>query len=541
MALLVAINLFCAQPDGEIGRVRLLVTANVECRIRPAPDFEAPGEPRRLLGGWRGLEQTIGVERAEPALLLDCGNYAAGSAEATATWGRAAVRYMNLAGYDGAAVGARDFTWGINNLEVLARLAGFPVLADPILDVLLNRRTPLFRPWVVRDVAGLRVALVALSVPVVSAGDAAAFVPGSPLEQLRRYLPAVVADTPDVIIALGSFPPAEGVLLLDSFPALALAVCPDDGGAASHDRLVPVPRMSQRLAVVDMLFDRKTRRLLQVNRRSVNVLPADRGSDGLERLIAEVAIPSEDSAGPFVSVELGRTETAAVLAEACRDRAAADVAILPLEVVGSGLAAGRPRRHELRAVAPFEDRLRVAQLDDTLLHALIRGRDPKLPAPMVAGADILVMPGADVGWPLGREVARLRPALRKPEWRVVTTERLLAASGITVPGRSVAVSLTGLWLEHAGRIDTLRAVALPRRTSAGPGFAPIEGLRGSVNINTADAAELERLPGIGPKTAARIIEYRSSIGAFRAVDDLGRVKGIGPKTLAKLLPLITIR
>jgi len=61
-----------------------------------------------------------------------------------------------------------------------------------------------------------------------------------------------------------------------------------------------------------------------------------------------------------------------------------------------------------------------------------------------------------------------------------------------------------------------------------------------ININTASAAELELLPGIGPALAGRIIEYRSGSGPFRTVDQLDDVKGIGPRTLEKLRPLVRV-
>ena len=57
-----------------------------------------------------------------------------------------------------------------------------------------------------------------------------------------------------------------------------------------------------------------------------------------------------------------------------------------------------------------------------------------------------------------------------------------------------------------------------------------------IDINRASAAELEKLPRIGPKTAERILAFRDAYGAFRTVNDLQQVKGIGPKTLELLRP-----
>jgi competence protein ComEA len=61
-----------------------------------------------------------------------------------------------------------------------------------------------------------------------------------------------------------------------------------------------------------------------------------------------------------------------------------------------------------------------------------------------------------------------------------------------------------------------------------------------VNINTATAAQLEALPGIGPATAKRIIEHREKNGAFKKPEDLMNVRGIGEKAFLRLRPLVTV-
>jgi comEA protein len=61
-----------------------------------------------------------------------------------------------------------------------------------------------------------------------------------------------------------------------------------------------------------------------------------------------------------------------------------------------------------------------------------------------------------------------------------------------------------------------------------------------ISVNGASAAELERLPGIGPALAQRIIAYRETYGSFRSFQDLGHVKGIGPRTLDRLRPLVSL-
>jgi competence protein ComEA len=62
----------------------------------------------------------------------------------------------------------------------------------------------------------------------------------------------------------------------------------------------------------------------------------------------------------------------------------------------------------------------------------------------------------------------------------------------------------------------------------------------SLNLNTATAAQLEALPGIGKATADRIVEYRQKSGSFKRIEDLMNVRGIGEKAFLRLKPLVTV-
>ncbi|MEW5952904.1 MAG: ComEA family DNA-binding protein [Bacillota bacterium] len=61
-----------------------------------------------------------------------------------------------------------------------------------------------------------------------------------------------------------------------------------------------------------------------------------------------------------------------------------------------------------------------------------------------------------------------------------------------------------------------------------------------VNINTADQAQLETLPGIGPSMAGRIIQYRETSGPYRSTEDIKNVSGIGEKRYEQLKDLISV-
>ena len=63
---------------------------------------------------------------------------------------------------------------------------------------------------------------------------------------------------------------------------------------------------------------------------------------------------------------------------------------------------------------------------------------------------------------------------------------------------------------------------------------------GTVDLNGADAAALDALPGIGPVLAGRIVDWRQANRRFTSIDQLGEVDGIGPTLLAKLRPLVRV-
>jgi competence protein ComEA len=102
---------------------------------------------------------------------------------------------------------------------------------------------------------------------------------------------------------------------------------------------------------------------------------------------------------------------------------------------------------------------------------------------------------------------------------MVRTVLSIAAAAVLLAGHSVVASAQ---TKGAGR-----SAAKPASTVV-------------VNINTASAAEFTTLPGIGEKTAARIIEYRQKNGPFKKVEELMNVRGIGEKNFLKLKPRLAL-
>ncbi len=72
--------------------------------------------------------------------------------------------------------------------------------------------------------------------------------------------------------------------------------------------------------------------------------------------------------------------------------------------------------------------------------------------------------------------------------------------------------------------------------AAGAGGAP----PGKVSLNSATVAELDALPGVGPVTAQRIVDYRTTRGPFRDLGELRHVEGIGDAKFERLKELVTV-
>lgn len=92
-----------------------------------------------------------------------------------------------------------------------------------------------------------------------------------------------------------------------------------------------------------------------------------------------------------------------------------------------------------------------------------------------------------------------------------------------------------------GELVTI-GVSPPPGVAAAPGAdTPAGGpAAGPVNLNTATAAQLEALPGIGPVLAQHIVDYRTRHGQFRSIDELQQVEGLGAARFKQLKPLVTV-
>src|SRR5213595_1992257 len=91
-------------------------------------------------------------------------------------------------------------------------------------------------------------------------------------------------------------------------------------------------------------------------------------------------------------------------------------------------------------------------------------------------------------------------------------------------------------MKFANRIASRLALAAVLLAAALPAAAAPKG--NTVNVNSADAAQLALLPRVGPSVAQKIVDYRKKNGPFKSTDDLMLVQGIGEKTYQLIKPYV---
>jgi competence protein ComEA len=128
------------------------------------------------------------------------------------------------------------------------------------------------------------------------------------------------------------------------------------------------------------------------------------------------------------------------------------------------------------------------------------------------------------------------PGLYRLEAGSRIDDALAAAGG---PRAKAALELVNL----AAPVVDGQQIVVPRQGAAGVAGVTSAGEAGpaaKVHLNTATLEELDTLPGVGPVTAQKILDYRDEHGAFGSIDELDAVPGIGPARLAELRELVEL-
>ena len=130
-----------------------------------------------------------------------------------------------------------------------------------------------------------------------------------------------------------------------------------------------------------------------------------------------------------------------------------------------------------------------------------------------------------------------RPGVYKLPTGSRVNDALLEAGGATGKADLTLINRAAT-LTDGQQVLVLEKVSAASAATAPSGSAATAAAAVPIHLNSATAEQLDELPGVGPATAERIIEYRTTNGPFKTVDELDSVSGIGPAKLADLRDLV---
>ena len=163
-----------------------------------------------------------------------------------------------------------------------------------------------------------------------------------------------------------------------------------------------------------------------------------------------------------------------------------------------------------------------------VVSALSTSRNPIAPASTLPSEAVVHIVGAV-----------RNPGVYELKSDVRVEQAVQAAGGFTQDADRESVNL-------ASRIADGQQIRIPKKGEASSIAVPTGAAKvgkiasGTVSLNSATVQELESLPGVGPATAQKIVDFRASHGAFASIDQLREVGGIGEKKLARLSPYLRL-
>ena len=132
-----------------------------------------------------------------------------------------------------------------------------------------------------------------------------------------------------------------------------------------------------------------------------------------------------------------------------------------------------------------------------------------------------------------------RPGLYRLRDGARIADAVRRAGGALRGADLAAVNLAAPLVDGVQILVPARAAAGTSGGSAGAAGGDTPGVGGAVSLSSATVEDLDELPGIGPVTAQKIVDYRAEHGPFASVDDLDQVPGIGPTRIEQLRDLVT--
>ena len=387
-ACLLALALVGATAEARPVEIAVIHTTDLHGYVLPTVDYDG----RTNVGGILKSATLIRQLRAQNphTLLVDCGDLYQGAPESYLTDGRIMIRALDWLKYDAWALGNHEFDWGLEKMGRLHDVSGTPMIAANLI-ARPGRPHPFprVRPYVVREVDGVKVVIVGLITPGVPTWSTPDLLGDSLFERsvpaLKRIMPAVRAEEPDVLLLAthqgykrqGDDNANEINAIVKQFPEFDAII-----GGHSHQ---PIPEawidgrvlytqagyFGAWLGQLDLTYDTVARRVTRKSARLHNVdetVPRDAELEALldadlKRAEAYLARPVGRAATriPWVSDEYGNSPIQRLLARALAAASGAEV-VLHGVLDEQDLLPGELRMADIWRIVPYENRVAVLQV-----------------------------------------------------------------------------------------------------------------------------------------------------------------------------------
>ncbi|MBI5241966.1 MAG: bifunctional metallophosphatase/5'-nucleotidase [Elusimicrobia bacterium] len=374
-------------------RLTILHTNDIHGWLLPRLPYFDESETKRLIGGAEALA-AFSRKVPGPKLLLDAGDWYQGTPEGSLRGGRVMADFFNAAGYDALTVGNHEFDDGEANLRAIMKALRAPVLAANIYAA-DGKRAPGFKPWLVKEVGGVKVGLFGLANPNMRSLAFPEHIAGLEfrrgVDEAREAVAALRRQGATVVIAIthrgfeaaGSTGYEGDKLLAASVPGIDLIV----GGhshtvlqsgerdAAHGTLIVQAGSELVRAGETVLEIDPRTKKVVKSSSRLVDLWADETGPDAamagvVRRIQAEVG-PIYDvvvgtAAAPLLRNRDGESSLGDWLTDCERDWAGADLALQNGGGIRADIPAGPVTLRRLYNVMPFENRV---------VRLVMRGKD----------------------------------------------------------------------------------------------------------------------------------------------------------------------
>ncbi len=359
-------------------------------------------------------------------LLLDAGDAVHGTTFATLVEGESVANVMKEMGYQAMAPGNHEFNYGYKRLVELSKIMGFPVLSA---NIKTEDGSRLFEPYIIKEVDGVKVAILALTTPETAYKTNPNNVKGlkftDPTAEAKEFVNKL-RDKVDVIVVIGhlgqdesstdtSFKVVKEVPGIDVFIDGHSHTVLENGLLSDNNTLIAsTGEYTEHLGVIDLWVDggkvtKKTATLID-EKEAVDVKPNVKIATLVDSILAkqapllkeEVGTTPVKLEGAREKVRAGETNLGDLITDAMRDISSADVAITNGGGIRASIDAGTITKGGVITVLPFGNQIvtlnvKGADIKAALENGVSDYPEPKGAFPQVSGLKFQIDPSQPKG------------------------------------------------------------------------------------------------------------------------------------------------